>query len=157
MRNLPVVWTCVAAALIGVGGCGFQPEEPQADGNEIRFVSGAPVDTLDPQGTSWLVDFRVIEGLFEPLLKVNPATLKLEPAAAEAVVVLVCDDSVGQAEAKGDRDKPLQLSLMLGAQVAGGGVDEDELVVEDARYAHLRERGKAQDHRLDVADREPVG
>lgn len=85
MRKTLGLWTCLAIVAFGAVGCGFQSEEPQADGSELRFISGAPIDTLDPQGTSWLVDFRVIEGLFEPLLKVNPATLELEPAAAEAL------------------------------------------------------------------------
>ncbi|MEM1108698.1 MAG: peptide ABC transporter substrate-binding protein [Planctomycetota bacterium] len=86
MQRLLLLPVCLAAAAaISITGCGFQSEEPQADGGELRFVSGAPIDTLDPQGTSWLVDFRVIEGLFEPLLRVNPATLALEPAAAEAL------------------------------------------------------------------------
>ncbi|MEO0514597.1 MAG: peptide ABC transporter substrate-binding protein [Planctomycetota bacterium] len=80
-----VLWTCLAAIALTTAGCGFQSEEPQSEGSELRFISGAPIDTLDPQGTSWLVDFRVIEGLFEPLLRVNPETLELEPAAAEAM------------------------------------------------------------------------
>ncbi len=86
-----LLWTCLAALALTSAGCGFQSEEPQADGSELRFISGAPIDTLDPQGTSWLVDFRVIEGLFEPLLRVNPATLELEPAAAEAMPEVSAD------------------------------------------------------------------
>ena len=67
-------------------GCGFQDDQPApADGGQVRFLSGTAVKTLDPQLTSWMVDFRIIEGLFEPLLRVDPATLELEPAAAEAM------------------------------------------------------------------------
>lgn len=72
---------CLAASLTG---CGFQSDEPAAtQGGSVRLIANAEVDTLDPQGTSWLVDFRAIECLYEPLLRVNPETLKLEPAAAQ--------------------------------------------------------------------------
>ena len=53
---------------------------PEAD---FIFVSGAEVDTLDPQAASWRTDFRVVECLYEPLLKVNSETLQLEAATAD--------------------------------------------------------------------------
>lgn len=91
MRKTLSVWMCLVPTLFVAAGCGFQSEEPRTDGAELRFISNAPVDTIDPQATSWLVDFRVIEGLFEPLLRVNPATLELEPAAAEAMPEVSAD------------------------------------------------------------------
>lgn len=53
---------------------------PEAD---FIFVSGAEVDTLDPQAASWRTDFRVVECLYEPLLKVNSETLQLEAGTAD--------------------------------------------------------------------------
>ncbi|MEO1235267.1 MAG: peptide ABC transporter substrate-binding protein [Planctomycetota bacterium] len=74
-------------------GCGFESEPEPAAGGEVRFISGSAIKTLDPQVTSWLVDFRIIEGLFEPLLRVNPETLELEPSAA-AALPKVSDDGL---------------------------------------------------------------
>ncbi len=76
-------------------GCGFEAPAPEAEngGGTLRFISGAPIDTLDPQGTSWLIDFRMIECLFEPLLRVDPATQQLEPAVADALPT-VSDDGL---------------------------------------------------------------
>ncbi len=79
-------WWLLVVLAACVTGCGFQTqEEPAAGVRELRFLSETSIKTLDPQLTSWLVDFRVIEGLFEPLLRVNPATLELEPSAAAAL------------------------------------------------------------------------
>lgn len=83
-RNLSV-WTCLVGLILGAWGCGFEPDEPRAEGGELRFISGSAIKTLDPQGTSWLVDFRIIEALFEPLLRVNPETMEIEPSAAKAM------------------------------------------------------------------------
>ncbi len=83
----------LAAFLPGAAGCGFQESQPDptGEGGTLRFISPDAVNTLDPQGTSWLSDFRMIEGIFEPLLRVNPETLAVEPAAAEALPT-VSDD-----------------------------------------------------------------
>ncbi|MEM9417472.1 MAG: peptide ABC transporter substrate-binding protein [Planctomycetota bacterium] len=86
--------SCLIAALSVATGCGFQPEEPPAAEGELRFISGSAIKTLDPQATSWLIDFRIIEGLFEPLLRVNPATMEIEPSAAEALPQVKDDGTV---------------------------------------------------------------
>ena len=70
---------------LAMAGCGFESREAGDDATELRFVSGGPIDTLDPQATSWLIDFRIIECLYEPLLRVDPQSLELMPAAAEAL------------------------------------------------------------------------
>lgn len=69
----------------GVGGCGFQSEEPAIAGGEFRFVTQAALKTIDPQGTSWMADFRMIRCLYEPLLRLNAETFAVEPGAAEAM------------------------------------------------------------------------
>lgn len=52
---------------------------------DFAFATAADVKSLDPQGTSWLHDFRIIECLYEPLLKVKlDGDLPLEPGAATA-------------------------------------------------------------------------
>ena len=83
----------LAGALCLTAACGFEARAPEstADGGTLRFISEGAIDTLDPQGTSWLVDFRVIECLFEPLLRANPASGVLEPAAASALPVVSSD------------------------------------------------------------------
>ncbi len=83
----------MALLTVALVGCGFETTDPDPDADELRFVSNAPLDTLDPQATSWLVDFRIIEGLYEPLLRVDPATLELMPAAAQALPT-VSDDGL---------------------------------------------------------------
>ena len=85
--GLMVAWLSLTAA------CGFEASAPDAEngGGTLRFISEGAIDTLDPQGTSWLIDFRVIECLFEPLLRVDPATGELEPAAAVALPEVSAD------------------------------------------------------------------
>ena len=84
---LVLLYACVLLVILtlAMAGCGFESQESSGDRGERRFVSGGPIDTLDPQGTSWLIDFRIIECLYETLLRVDPATLELMPAAAEAM------------------------------------------------------------------------
>ena len=80
-------------SVVMVGGLpGCRGEKGEED-NTLRFISNVALKTLDPQGTSWLVEFRIIEAAFEPLLRVDPATGELLPAVAEAVPA-VADDGV---------------------------------------------------------------
>ena len=98
MRLSSFVRRLSARALLGgmlclTTACGFEATAPDAasDGGTLRFISEEAIGTLDPQGTSWLIDFRVIECLFEPLLRANPATGELEPAAAAALPEVSAD------------------------------------------------------------------
>lgn len=61
---------------------GTRPQD-RADMKVLRYVSSDGVKTLDPQGTSWLIDFRVIETVFEPLLRLDPQTLEVVPGVAK--------------------------------------------------------------------------
>ena len=74
--------TPLIIAAILLSACGDRTDH-SGSGSELRFISGAAIDTLDPQGTSWLNDFRIIECLYEPLLKVRPDNMQLESAVAE--------------------------------------------------------------------------
>ncbi len=88
----PLVGGVLAGVLCLTSGCGFEaPADESAQGGTLRFISEEVIDTLDPQGTSWLIDFRVIECLFEPLLRADPATGELEPAVAAALPVVSPD------------------------------------------------------------------
>ena len=49
---------------------------------DFVFVSGSEHTFLDPQRASWLHDLRIIECLYEPLVKVKLPELTIEPAAA---------------------------------------------------------------------------
>lgn len=70
---------------------GFSQANPDDGTPTLTWAITSEVGTLDPQRTSALIDFRIIEAIYEPLLRVNPATVKLEPATAEALPV-VSDD-----------------------------------------------------------------
>lgn len=59
---------------------------PSTDPPPLRFVSSARHHTLDPQKASWLHDIRILDCLFEPLLRLSP-TLDLEPGVAESWAV----------------------------------------------------------------------
>jgi oligopeptide transport system substrate-binding protein len=52
-------------------------------GPEFVYISGAEADTLDPMDASWLTDFRMIECLFETLLRIETKHMTLEGGAAE--------------------------------------------------------------------------
>ena len=71
----------ILISLLSVSACSESPSSPST--STFTFISGAAIDTLDPQRTSWLIDFRMIECLFEPLLKVHPNDMQLHPAAAQ--------------------------------------------------------------------------
>lgn len=67
--------------VLGVGAWFMMSTKPsQAD---FIVIAGNDVDTLDPQAASWLVDFRVIGCMFEPLLSVDTKTMQLEAGAAD--------------------------------------------------------------------------
>ncbi len=68
----------VAVALLLATGCGDAPQEA-----DFRFISTSAHHFLDPQKMSWSHDIRVIECLFETLVRVNPLSDDIEPAAAE--------------------------------------------------------------------------
>ena len=80
MRLLSIL--IVGLALAGCDGSSASSGSAPGGPRPFTFISGAAVDTLDPQGTSWLIDFRIIECLFEPLLKVHPEDMALHPATA---------------------------------------------------------------------------
>ncbi len=81
---LPVTLIIIITLL--VSACG-EKNANRPDGAELKFVSAGAVNTLYPQGTSWLHDFRIIECLYEPLLKVRPDNMQLEFAAASDYTV----------------------------------------------------------------------
>ncbi len=49
---------------------------------ELQFISSDSLHTLDPHRSSWMVDFRILRGLFETLVLVNPETGDFEPGVA---------------------------------------------------------------------------
>lgn len=68
----------LALALPGLTAC--QDHSSDAD---FRFVSLNAHHDLDPQKISWSHDIRVAQCLFEPLLRVRPEDLQLEPGTAD--------------------------------------------------------------------------
>lgn len=93
MKRQLLAFTVLLTLISGGGGCGFQDQEPAIAGGEFRFVTQAALKTIDPQGTSWMADFRMIRCLFEPLLRLNHETHELEPGAAAALPT-VSDDGL---------------------------------------------------------------
>ncbi len=62
-----------------MAGCGNPADEA-----DFRFISASAHHYLDPQKASWSHDIRIIECLFEPLVRVRPDDLQVEPAAAQS-------------------------------------------------------------------------
>ncbi|MCG8508961.1 MAG: ABC transporter substrate-binding protein, partial [Rhodospirillales bacterium] len=58
------------------------PAQFEQDGRTLRFASTVEADTLDPHHASWMGDLRIIECLYETLLRTRPETGELEPATA---------------------------------------------------------------------------
>ncbi len=81
---VPVVFLVLLlpAALVGFG---FDDEPPPARGGEVRFAVSSDVKRLDPQRSLALNDFRIIDNLFETLLRIDTQSLALVPAAAESL------------------------------------------------------------------------
>ena len=65
------------STLLTLAACG-EPIE-QAD---FRFISPSAHHHLDPQKISWSHDIRIIECLFEPLVKLHPTNPQPQPAVA---------------------------------------------------------------------------
>lgn len=87
-RLLAIVIVIVGA----MGGCGEGESSAgggsttPAAGAVLRFVSSARHHTLDPQKASWLHDIRILDCLFEPLLRFSPER-EAEPGVAESWTV----------------------------------------------------------------------
>ncbi|MEM1097232.1 MAG: peptide ABC transporter substrate-binding protein [Planctomycetota bacterium] len=97
MRLLVMVAAVVGLALAVAGLAGFEsppPPVPEASqeafekhtespgGDALRYAVLDDCITLNPQGTSSLTDFRVINGVFEGLLRVEATDLSLKPGVA---------------------------------------------------------------------------
>lgn len=68
----------VAAVVLASGwGCGQGSQE-----GEFRFISSSAHHSLDPQRVSWLHDIRIVDCLFEPLIKVGGEDFALKPGVA---------------------------------------------------------------------------
>lgn len=50
---------------------------------DLVIISSDPLHNLDPQRSSWLTDLRVLECLYEPLVRMKLPQVTVEPAAAE--------------------------------------------------------------------------
>lgn len=72
-----VTGLCLVASHLALAGCGGG--EPTAD---IVFAIHDEHRRFDPQEISWVMDSRIADCLYEPLLRVNPADLSLEPGVA---------------------------------------------------------------------------
>lgn len=100
MLRMGVVIVVVLAMVGGVlAVAGFEPAAParpddSAALGEFRYGVAADCITLNPQNTSSLTDFRVIDCLFEGLLGVDAKTLELEPAVAVAMPEVSADGRV---------------------------------------------------------------
>lgn len=85
MRRLPVM-AGLLACLQYVSAFAVPPAnvaKSDGPGNTLRFASTFLHNTTDPQRASWSHDFRIIEQMYEPLLRLNTKTFALEPAAAK--------------------------------------------------------------------------
>ncbi|QDU35557.1 Oligopeptide-binding protein OppA precursor [Poriferisphaera corsica] len=69
---------CAAAISISLIGCGSNT--PEAD---VTYLSTLSHSYLDPQRMSWLHDLRVAKNMYEPLVKYNFISHKIEPAVAD--------------------------------------------------------------------------
>ena len=50
---------------------------------ELEFISSDSLHDFDPHIASWMVDFRVLEAMFERLVVLDAQTMTVQPAAAE--------------------------------------------------------------------------
>ena len=64
--------------MAGLGGC--LRHDPPAD---VTIINGAEPETLDPQLITGQADMRVVEGLFEGLMRLDPKTAQAVPGLAE--------------------------------------------------------------------------
>jgi len=75
-KNL--ITLAVALLALPLYGCDTQPAEA-----DFKFISPSAHHYLDPQKMSWSHDIRIIDCLFEPLVRVSADTRVIEPAAAQ--------------------------------------------------------------------------
>ncbi len=80
----------ISAITLLISSCGSSPE-PELNaaggklyGGEFKFMSSEKVTNLYPLATSDIYTSRINSQIYEPLLKLNVQTLKVEPAIAES-------------------------------------------------------------------------
>ncbi len=76
-------WLAVLVALVLVALAGLFLTESEAQRADFTFTSPSEHHHLDPQRVSWRHDFRIVELLFDPLVKFKLPEMVVEPAAAE--------------------------------------------------------------------------
>ena len=79
-RNL-VAWLALAGLVAATAWALHFPPESPAD---FTFVNGAEPQSLDPAKVTGQIEQRILDGLFEGLLRANPQTLAPEPGVAES-------------------------------------------------------------------------
>ena len=70
----------VADLLIAISLLSGAASSPRAD---LVFISGSEHRYLDPQRVSWLHDIRIVECLFDPLVRTQLPQMAIEPSAAD--------------------------------------------------------------------------
>lgn len=80
-RALRTTTTVLAASLAGLALTACAPPEAK-DETALRYGVTSEVKTIDPSFTTALIDFRLIDCAFEPLVKIDPATGEVKPGCA---------------------------------------------------------------------------
>src|SRR5215212_11413115 len=88
-KRLRLFAQIICCALI-VAGCTARAQKQEwfgvispPPGQTLRYISGAEVESLDPQVSSSQVDARIDVALYEGLLEYHPQTLEPIPGIAE--------------------------------------------------------------------------
>lgn len=72
----------LAMLIVGAGALMVAVDNPRPREADLIFISASDLHNLDPQRTHWSVDFRILECLYEPLVRFRLPDQQLEPAAA---------------------------------------------------------------------------
>ncbi len=95
VRLTLLLLTATVAATLGLS-CGKSDSSADSsagaggsakDADTLTFINRGELGTLDPKDMSWMQDIRIAYGLWEGLYRIDPATIKPIPGAAEKVDV----------------------------------------------------------------------
>ena len=75
---LPARFFFILGVVLGLSGC--LRHEPPAD---VTIINGAEPESMDPQIITGQADMRIVQGLFEGLMRLDPQTARAVPAMAE--------------------------------------------------------------------------